>query len=928
MAICVAVDTLFSNRIETLFELWKLRCAVSDKPFLKRLVVVPGSRMKGWLRQKIADDPVLKTTLGIEILPLEEALFFLKNQFISSTKRLPNLFDLSCLIEGELDTLEIEDPSIQRWALASPQKKAHLAQSLARLFQKYGRVSPQSLSDWQKTLWDRIFQEETVWTYPYKSFLEPFRENCPTYEIDLFGLTFLTKLEHTFFSKLKEKASLTFYHLSPCLHFWSDNVAEREKKILLKFTPEAQLERLEELLSDTNPLLANFGKMGREMAKLLEESGSDPVNAYIMPKETLQQGDYDLFDEAAFFTEEKGTLLKQIQTDLLLLRNPKNSPPIARIVNDGSLECHLLPNKAREMEALKDLILRLNTKGIKDIVVMAPDLSLYEPYLEAYMEGIPFTLLDPKSPEETPFTHLLNYYAAPEHEEAAKLLEGASFDPDEIEWLKREYKRLGDFPLRMMGEKCEITKLETWDKATLFFKEIALLTPPESQTLSAWGEWLESLSLEAPQTLIFETKAKGERIKKPITYELFRSWALEMLLREREKKGESRLGGVKFSTLAPIRSTPAEAIILLGMREDAMPRPDVKHPLDLSDGDYSPTQGDFDRALFLETLLSAREHLFILWSGTEAPSKLVQELIDYVEVAFEEPLSPFVHPAFSHDCWYFKENSPFTSFSEEAWRAINRPCEEKKATRSPVKAEKRREPIPIHELEKLLKNPLEFYEKKKGVNKSYKPQFNEPKIFDLSHLEKWSVQNAIVKGKSPSLEGKGLFVKMKQRSGESLEEQFQAFYAQEQFNTPENLYIEPTEEIPLHGVIHGIVEEGVIAEGKDSVKAELSHLPKLLLLQRNDPKKKYIYFPYEGKKKAFSLPSEEILKRWIGYWEKASHMPYPFLPEAIKPLLSKDEKKLNKELEDSIFQGKAKEVIETFHAEAETLFGFLKEVKK
>lgn len=105
-------------------------------------------------------------------------------------------------------------------------------------------------------------------------------------------------------------------------------------------------------------------------------------------------------------------------------------------------------------------------------------------------------------------------------------------------------------------------------------------------------------------------------------------------------RGNFLTGAVTCCQMMPMRSLPFKVIALLGMNGDAFPRRQGKGSFDLID--LAPQPGDRarrldDRHLFLEILLSAREQLYISYSGRSArddsvrePSVLVGELIDTV----------------------------------------------------------------------------------------------------------------------------------------------------------------------------------------------------------------------------------------------------------------------------------------------------------
>ncbi len=105
--------------------------------------------------------------------------------------------------------------------------------------------------------------------------------------------------------------------------------------------------------------------------------------------------------------------------------------------------------------------------------------------------------------------------------------------------------------------------------------------------------------------------------------------------------GRAYSGGVAFCGLQPLRGVPFRVICLLGMQDGDFPRRGVPAEFDRMrerrlHGD--PHCGDEDRALFLETLLAARDRLYISYTGRGVrdnsalqPSVLVRELLDYLD---------------------------------------------------------------------------------------------------------------------------------------------------------------------------------------------------------------------------------------------------------------------------------------------------------
>jgi exodeoxyribonuclease V gamma subunit len=144
-----------------------------------------------------------------------------------------------------------------------------------------------------------------------------------------------------------------------------------------------------------------------------------------------------------------------------------------------------------------------------------------------------------------------------------------------------------------------------------------------------------------------------------------------------------RAGGVTFCTLMPMRAIPFKVVCLLGMNDGDYPRRSPRADFDLMGlpgmsrpGDRA--RRDDDRQLMLEALLSARQVLYVSWSGrsvrdnsAQPPSVLVTQLRDEIDLLWgkgtakrlttEHPLQPFSRA-------YFEVGSGLQTYAKE-WRA-------------------------------------------------------------------------------------------------------------------------------------------------------------------------------------------------------------------------------------------------------------------
>ncbi|TBU90341.1 exodeoxyribonuclease V subunit gamma [Stutzerimonas kirkiae] len=193
---------------------------------------------------------------------------------------------------------------------------------------------------------------------------------------------------------------------NPCQHHWGDIV---EDKDLLRHEYRRQQRKpglsanldASELHQHAHPLLAAWGKQGRDYMNLLDQH--DQPHGYQQRFAALG-GRIDLFGEA-----NSRHLLGQLQDDILDLRplaeTREHWPPFDPS-RDHSLRFQLAHSAQREVEILHDQLLqRFNDEADlrpRDIIVMVPDINTYAPHIQAVFgqyghddpRHIPFTLAD------------------------------------------------------------------------------------------------------------------------------------------------------------------------------------------------------------------------------------------------------------------------------------------------------------------------------------------------------------------------------------------------------------------------------------------------------------------------------------------------------------------------------------------------------
>lgn len=424
---------ILSNKLELLYEELKSSLFSSeDSPFTRRLIVVYGPAMKSWLTLRMAQDKELGIAAGMEFIYLNDAfsalprLFFPQFSFV-----FPSLSQLCFLIEKEilllislffssklekewlplLDYLEINSINEKRITKKIEKRIHALSRELALLFQEYGRYAHSMLEEWelsveigwQQKLWKKIWGDHFSHLYPAKA-LKMTEKAIPAFfsqkiSVHFFSISFIPSSEFSFLEQLSRSHPVYYYLLSPCALFWSDIRSDKEIAYLTAFwrkkwkKESPQLDTLDLLLRDRNPLLANFGRLGREMMNLIEKSSSMPLSCYQLPASVL-----DLHKEGEHFQDvyltggsTPLTLLNALQSDLLFMRNPVEEAPFSIEQDSDSIVIHSASNARREVEILYHQILRFFEKNPaltpSDVIVMSPQIKEYVPFIHAIFGG-------------------------------------------------------------------------------------------------------------------------------------------------------------------------------------------------------------------------------------------------------------------------------------------------------------------------------------------------------------------------------------------------------------------------------------------------------------------------------------------------------------------------------------------------------------
>ena len=206
---------------------------------------------------------------------------------------------------------------------------------------------------------------------------------------------------------------------NPCQHYWADIIADKD---LFKAQQQRQLRKdsmpaalsAEQLPNHAHPLLAAWGKQGRDYIRLLDEFDQTRQHLALFAGERI-----DLFTELT-----PDHLLAQLQADILQLRPAHESanhwPELTG--QSASSLCFATAHSAmREIEILHDDLLAQfaadSTLTPADVMVMVPDIQLYAPAISAVFgrisrddpRYIPFTIADQSALQQEPMLLALQW---------------------------------------------------------------------------------------------------------------------------------------------------------------------------------------------------------------------------------------------------------------------------------------------------------------------------------------------------------------------------------------------------------------------------------------------------------------------------------------------------------------------------------------
>jgi exodeoxyribonuclease V gamma subunit len=323
-----------------------------------------------------------------------------------------------------------------------PERRLQLAERLADLYDQYQVYRADWLTDWaqgtdqlrrpggdpislapdqcwQAQLWREVHESlppERRWSGRatiHQQFMAAVDEDrLPAQRLPrrvvLFGMSTLPYQTIEAMAGLSRHTQVLLAVPNPCQFYWGDIIEGRE---LLTAAYRRQQSRkgsnlaevpVEELHAHSHPLLASWGRQGRDFVRMLDEfDGGQGARFGNMRVDLFNEGD-------------DGSLLSQVQAavrDLLPLGEHPRLPPAP---DDRSIEFHIAHSAQREVEVLHDQLLSwfARDSGLRprDVVVMVPDIDTFSAAVHAVFDQhrrsdpryIPFEIGDTKDRSVNP----------------------------------------------------------------------------------------------------------------------------------------------------------------------------------------------------------------------------------------------------------------------------------------------------------------------------------------------------------------------------------------------------------------------------------------------------------------------------------------------------------------------------------------------
>lgn len=713
-----------------------------------------------------------------------------------------------------------DDAGIKRWQLAT---------RIAEVFERYQQYRPGLIldwcsgagDDWQAQLWRALIVDhaQTHRVAVIQQLIERLNQGVDTSLLDerisLFAHSSLPPLFIQVAHALAQHTDITLYQHSPTDQYWADL---KDKKSLSKLRLDSPQQA--EYFETGNDLLASWGRQGQALQDLLLNHDGLPIcesESYQAPErstllQSIQQNIFYLDDTVAAQNADASVSIHvchspmrecQVLQDALLAmldRDPSlNAEDILVMIPEISRYAPYIEAVFRSSENTGHPSLRWNLSDI----TLADEHPLVMTFLQ--LLKLPASRFSR--------SEVLSYLDIDEIRRRFDIDEAALADIHTL--LEESRVRWGIDELHKTSLGLPATRENTWQQAKQrifagyalgeieYWEGIAPIGEVDAsraqhlakfwllfERLQYWrellktpckaNEWQSRLNRMLEEFFV-ESNQQEDRLQSIrdaindltlaenllVSPALLQHW-MEQQLASRQLQGRLFSGGITFCGMRPMRSLPFRVICLLGMNDSVFPRRENRIEFDIMAKSWQPgdpSKGDEDRYLMLETLLCARQVLYISYCGRSLkdnsecqPSVLIRELLDFIDGHYADDSDSGdrfsnnltkLHPM---QAFAAKNFTPDATSYDRYWcqiaRQIQAPGVTAPATAWATKTiavdvDKERN-INLNDLHRFLQNPIKFFfnRRLRLWLRSHKEDEDE-EVFALDSLEKWSIKQRI-----------------------------------------------------------------------------------------------------------------------------------------------------------------------------------------
>ncbi|MDB4835281.1 exodeoxyribonuclease V subunit gamma [Cyclobacteriaceae bacterium] len=680
----------------------------------------------------------------------------------------------------------------------------------------FGKERYQEHQVWQADLWrilnlkfefeDKVgLRSKLLEQFDQPQFIEKLKHNFP--RVSFFGLSVITQFHLDIFGKLAQYIDLDFYLFNPSpMNYWYDETSRKSIAKIEKYTRQTAEELF---LTSGNQLLSNWGKIGKDsFSSLFELEEAVNLMDYVPSSESsvqtlLHKLQHDIFDNA---TQSRQVISSGDLTDgsLTITSNYSELREVEVLYN------YLLESLQDTALKTKDIVVL-----VPDIATYEPFIRAV---FDNAPTRIPFSIADKKYSSQESLSAVLSTLLNFSENEftLSKILELLEieliqnhFGISDIELIRNVLEEV-NFRIGIAGQQedesymvsyqhaiqkivlgyCYKGESLNYDNQLVFpyqnlegnsylelfkFKHFIdtlvefIQHNRTERTLKDWKEYVQTALIEqfvaigdeqleefgviTEHLMILEEMSDHTEA---VSYGVFKKALVDSLVNN-TKSSSFITGRVTFCSMIPMRSIPFKLVAMLGLGQVNFPRKDNQLGFNLMTAEKRRGDREIkesDKYLFLETLMSARDKLYLSYVGIDIksgnerlPSNLIDELIDYIGFPSNEIIVQ--HPLYSFSPKY--NRGLLTSYLDTN-QEISKPLIDV------VNKENQIDKISISDLHSFLKDPYKHF--LKSYSSIYFSEKNDDvldsELFELSPLQNYKFKERVGTSSVTQLKDEGV----------------------------------------------------------------------------------------------------------------------------------------------------------------------------